>query len=403
MKHGSGMRSPLGTSRTSKQPDIRESGIVPARPRGHAQAMPRAVSLRTSRDGVSRFGATIAGAGDLLLVGARLEQCQPFAMLYRVTDEGVVRERVLRGARGHDGPSIATDGRRVAVGQPTQLPAGGTGFVSVYRRREGEAGELALETTLELKRETESDSTCAAFGQVVAIDHDLLAVGQPASVIVYRHSAVGWLSAGSLRPTLPYEWNPRFGLSCAVMGGRVLVGNPVEVDGHRAGPGRVFVYRQEGDHMELEAELTGDGIEGGRESEPRPGFGESFHVAGELLFITAPSELSPAGLASSRVYVYRARAAELVRIAALDVPSCRSVCVVGERVFVLGDELYVFGRQGNSFALLATYPVHGASADQVTMAACGALLVLGYPLGHAEHAAAERAPGEVALHFAEQL
>ncbi|MDB4977520.1 MAG: hypothetical protein JWN48_5861 [Myxococcaceae bacterium] len=355
--------------------------------------MPRAVSLRAPREAVSQFGSALASAGDLLLVAGRLEQTQPFATLYRITSEGVVRERLLRGAQLHGGPSLSTDGQRVAVGQPA--PEGGIGFVSVYRRREA---ELDLEATIELKPE---DPACAGLGQQVAIDRELLVLGQPASVCVYRHSAVGWLSAGSLRPTLPYEWNPRFGLSCAVVNGRVLVGNPVEIDGHRAGPGRVFVYRQEGDQMELETVLAGDGIEGGRESEPRLGFGGHIHAAGEFVVISAPHELSPSGTVHSRVYVYRVQDGALTRVAALETPNCRSVSLVGERLFVLGDSLQVFARTGNSFAELGAYPVNGASGGQVTMTACGSLLMLGYPAGHDE--SDEGSGGEVVLYFADQL
>lgn len=353
--------------------------------------MPRALSLRASRPELSQFGSVVAGGGDMLLVGSRFEQTRPFATLYRITSNGVVRERVLRGAEGHGGPSLATDGVRVAVGQPA--PEGAVnGFVNVYHRR---ADALELEATLELKPD---DPAAARFGQSVVIQKDLLVLGQPGSTAVYRHSAVGWLSAGTLQPSLPYEWNPNFGLSFNVVAGRVLVGNPVEIDGHRAGPGRVFVYRQEGDHMELEAELLGDGIEGGRDSEPKLGFGASIDVAGDFVLISAPYELSPTGTALSRIYVHRMHRGSLTRVATLDVPSCRSLCLIGERLFVLGDELSVFSRRGSTFELLASYPINGASGAQVTMARCGALLALGYPQGHDEGDA-----GEISLHFPDQL
>jgi len=353
------------------------------------------MTLRSSRVNVGAFGASLASGGDLLLVGGRLEHEHPFATLYRMTPEGVVRERVLRGSEGHEGPSLATDGTRVVVGQPAV--GSGTGFVSIYERvvREGEPASLELEATLELK--PEEGAACTGFGQVVALQGDLLVVGQPASVSIYRHSAVGWLCAATPRPALPYEWNPQFGLSCAVLGSRVLVGNPVEIDGHRAGPGRVFVYRQEGDSVELETELLGDGIEGGRE-EPNVGFGASIEVSGEFVLVTAPWELSSTGLAQSRVYVYRASSTGFARVATIEVPSVERVCMAGERLFVLGDELYVFGRRGNEFTSIGTYPVNGATANEVSMTASGSLLMLGYPAGHDDGEI-----GEVALHFADQL
>jgi hypothetical protein len=363
--------------------DARESGIVPALARGAHDALTPAVTLRPSRAGVAGFGEAVAGARDILLVGARLEAQQPFVTLYKVTDEGVVRERVLRGALGHGGPCLATDAERIAVGQPA--PDGGRGFVSVYRRN---AGELTLETTLEPGLE---ETSAASFGQRIAIADDLLVLGQPASVRVFRHSAVGWLSAGFLRPTLPYEWNPELGQNIGVLRGRVLVGNPIEIEGHRAGPGRVFVYKQVGDHMELESELTGDGIEGGREDTPREGFGACIQVSDDFVLISAPHELSAAGSPVSRVYLVRSQAGSLTRFACVDVPSCQGgACLIGERLFVLGDKLHVYARADNQFVPLASYPV--AEPSQTTLTRCGGLLSI----------ATRQEAGQVALHFPEQ-
>lgn len=407
MKHGSGARSPEAPAPDAEQRvntlDVRESGIVPARRRGHDDALLPAVTLRPSRDDISCFGEAMAGAGDMLLIGSRIsdvsgqalaqgstqnldvaEASQPFVVLYRITAEGVVRERVLRGEVGHESASLATDGTRVAVGQPA--PEGGLGSVSVYLRT---AGELTLEGRLEPRP---AESSEAQFGQRLALAGDLLVVGQPASVRVYRHSAVGWLSAGPLRPTLPYEWNPALGQSLGVLRDRVLVGNPVEIDGHRAGPGRVFVYRQADDQIELDNELTGDGIEGGREDTPRAGFGASIQVSGEFVLVSAPYELSQAGTTLSRVYVFRTAAGSLARFATLDVPSCQGgVCMVGERLFVLGDALYVYARAGNGFTPVGSYAL--SDARNTTLASCGKLLAM----------ATKQNAGQVSLHFPDHL
>lgn len=385
MKPRSGTRHAQSQPLQEKSPvDIRESGIVPARARGARETLTPAVTLRPARDDLSAFGASVVGASDILIVGSRHEEARPFATLYRITEEGVVRERVLRGAAGHDGPSLSTDGERIAVGQPARTS--GTGFVTVYRRR---GAELELETTLE---PAPDDASATRFGELVGLSHELLALGQAASVCVYRHSAVGWLSAGSLRPSLPYEWNPSFGKSLGVLGGRVLVGNPVELEGHRAGAGRVFVYRQDDDHMELECELQGDGIESGREEQPRSGFGHCIQVNGEFALITAPHELSASGTEHSVVYVYRVQAGALRRFARLEVPGCHGgACLNGERLVVLGDALFVFTRTAQGFEPVATYSIPDAS--QLTMASCGKLLALASP----------QAGGQVALHFADQL
>ncbi|HEX5657435.1 MAG TPA: hypothetical protein VFX59_09570 [Polyangiales bacterium] len=364
--------------------DIRESGIVPARDRGEDSALAAAVTLRAPRPGLNEFGRSLASCGDLLLIGCRQDDRNPFAVLYRITDQGLVRERLLRGAEGHQGPSLATDGERVAVGQPAA--DGSTGFACVYRRK---GTELELEAMIEGKPD---EANGQRVGEKVAIGDGLLVLGQPASVDVYRHAAVGWLAAGSLQPELPYAYNPGYGQSIAVLAGRVLVGNPIEINGHRAGSGRVFVYRPEGDQMVLEAELLGDGIESGRAEPPLPGFGASIQTHGEYAIITAPRELSITGAPQSRVYVFRAVGRELQRVAALDVPSCQGgASMVGDKLLVLGtDALYAFTRVGDSFQALATYAVENAS--QTTVSSVGRLVALSSP-----------EDGAVEMMFAEQL
>ena len=70
-----------------------------------------------------------------------------------------------------------------------------------------------------------------------------------------------------------------------------------------------------------------------------------------------------AGTSQSRVYVYRARDGKLARMAVVDVPSCHGgACLVGDKLIVLGDALYVFTRAGESFGVAAETEVHNASA-----------------------------------------
>jgi hypothetical protein len=370
----------------SVRPDLRESGIVPARKRGAAiKALPPALVLHAPRSGVSAFGSALAGASELLLVGGRLDETTPFATLYRRTENGFTRERLMHGVLDHRGPTLATDGVRVLVGQARGERGERTSFGAVYRRN---AHELELEATLEPRVD---DAQATLFGERAAIGHDLLVLGHSASLCVYRHSAVGWLSTGLLKPPTPYAWNPLLGHALGVLQGRVLVGNPVELEGHRAGPGRVFAFRSRGDHMQLESVLSGDGIECGREESPSLGFGASIHVADDLVAIGAPHELASDGTTRSRIYVYRAQSGALTPVARVDVPSCDGgVCIVGDRLFCLGDALYVFARRGPAqFVPLGSFDSAGASS----LTACGPLVALAAPSG----------AGKIALHFVAQF
>ncbi|MET0340506.1 MAG: hypothetical protein ABW252_05860 [Polyangiales bacterium] len=363
--------------------EIHESGIVPSRPRDELTV---ALSLPAPRENVLGFGASVTSADDILVVGGRVDERFPFAALYRITPEGAVRERVLQGAPSHLGPCLATDGTRVVVGQPSA--DGGTGLVTVYRRREQ---GLDVEVTFEGEPGTPAG---ARFGERIALGGELLVLGQAASVSVYRHSPVGWLAAGALGATFPYSWNPMFGASLGVVRGRVLVGNPVELSGHRAGPGRVCVYRHDEGGMVLEATLVGEGIEFGRSDRPALGFGASLQVAGDFVLIGAPHEQLASGTSGSRVYVYRAdERGAFERVASIPVPGCEGgVCLVGEKLFVLDDALHVLARQGSTFTAYARYAL--PYPDGARLATCGRLLALGQP---------SRGAGEVTLHFPEQL
>lgn len=347
---------------------MRDSGIVPSqhRRKSSERALRPATVLQAPRTDLSDFGSALSGARDALVIGGRLRTRQPYAALYRLHADRAVRVATTHGVSEHDGPCLATDGRRIVMTQPHASH----GFANVYRCAQD---AVALETTL---RRPDDLPTPSAFAQSAAVAGELLVLGHSASVAIYRHSAVSWLSTGTLRPQLPYGWNPRFGRALAVLDEQVFVGNPVEVEGHRAGPGRVLVYRQRGERSELTCELRGDGIESGRR-EPYPlGFGAAIHAAGELVAITAPSERSRDGHLRARVYLYRRERDTLSRYAQLTVPNCQhGVCIVGDRLFVLGDRLYVYARAGRSLQEVASYDRAGAEA----IVSCGEFIALAHP------------------------
>ncbi len=372
--------SSLGSRVEVRATVVRQSGVVP-----RALGMFASLGiLRAPHRAIAGFGATLASAGEHLLVGAHSPDHPPFAALYRLTGEGAVRERVLCGVDGQRGPSLATDGTRIAVGQAAGPRSTRAGFVGMYQAR---GGELAFEGLIEAP----DDAVGRRFGELVALDGSLLVTGCHGSLLAYRHSAVGWLRAGAIQPPRAYAWNPALGRGLALGQGRILIGNPVEMSGQRLGPGRVFVYRERGDRIELEGVLHGDGLEADGEGRPRLGFGASLHLHGELAVITAPHELVEDGRARSRVYVYRLAEGAFTRIAALTLPSCHGgACLLDGRLYVLGDALHVFSQNGHRFEELTTHPL--GEGRPARLAVCGPLLAIGDP-----------SAGQVSLHAAALL
>lgn len=180
------------------------------------------------------------------------------------------------------GRAVALDGNTLLVGAPLRGPAGNKGAVYVWER--GADG-------WSLKGELARPAGVARFGSAIALDGGRCVVGSPGAQLdasgqafVYDRGADGWRLTGILRPEDGVAGS--FGSAVAVDGDVVAVGDPARSNlplplGH----GAVFVFTRsaEGWARESVLELGGAAAR----------LGEAVAVSGTTVFAGAP--LSAAG------------------------------------------------------------------------------------------------------------
>lgn len=193
-------------------------------------------------------------------------------------------------AGDHYGRALALDGATLLVGAPYQGPAGNQGSVHVWERS---ADGWAL------KGELPRPAGVARFGSALALDGDRCVVGSPGAQIdtsgqafVYDRVADGWRLTGLLRPEDGVAGS--FGSAVAIDGDVVAVGDPSRSElplplGH----GAVFVFARSAEGWHRKAVLELDG--------PAAQLGSAVAVSGTTIFAGAP--LSSAG---GEVFVFDA-------------------------------------------------------------------------------------------------
>ena len=196
------------------------------------------------------------------------------------------------------GSTLALDQRRVAVGAPGELLAGGgTGAVHIHRQV---GGAWSSEGKLVASMPSSSDD----FARDVAVDGNLIAVGAPGSdafgidsgaVHVFRRIAGVWTQEAWLRP---FDLNPYdgFGEAVAVSGDTLAVGCP----GHDVpipNGGAVYVYRYLGGAWQTEDKLLPPTMV------TSSAFGAAVALEGERLVVGRPGD-QPFGFASGMAFTY---------------------------------------------------------------------------------------------------
>jgi len=194
-----------------------------------------------------RFAVSIAIDGEWMAVGAGA--VPGYAAIYRRGRHGWVEDAILEAPPGtpasHFGLTVALSGQRVALADPLMdLHGLNTGGVWVFERVDGAWRVETLLTADETGR-----AGLAEFGRGVALSGDWLVAGVPrdddhgshtGSAYIFRRTAEGWVQWAKLTPPFP-RGNAEFGHFVAIDGDILAVGEShPPLDGSRA----VAVYRR---------------------------------------------------------------------------------------------------------------------------------------------------------------
>lgn len=230
----------------------------------------------------ARFGAAVAAAGDLLAVGSPRADGGPGAIDSGAVDvfdvaegqNGMLHARPIarlvpptQSTSGRFGASIATDGDRIAVGEPgagTGIPR--PGAVHVFRRH---GGAWRLEVTLRA-----SAGAVGWHGAAVALAGANLLAGAPVArpwgagtprvgaVEHWQLSPAGWRRVRTISPDDAASDGAGFGSALAILGDAAAIGSPGDdLLGEDAGAAYVCdLATGRADRLDAQRAGTGDGL-----------------------------------------------------------------------------------------------------------------------------------------------
>jgi len=242
------------------------------------------------------------------------------------------------------GTAVVVAGDEVLIGRPGvvpgfPMPPSQAGAVQVYRRRAGggwaQVGSIAAR---DIKIED-------AFGQALAIDGKLLAVGAPGTaekrgaVYIFERDGSGqWIERAKLTSTNAGE-GERFGRALALKGGVLLAGSP----GYAENNGRVVVFRQGSGPTAWtqQGTLVGSAANAGER------FGMAVALDRDRALIGAPGEFPSKSGIAGRAVVFRRSSNSWVKEAVL---GGEGVAALGAAVLFDGEAAYVAAPASDSAA-----------------------------------------------------
>ncbi len=262
----------------------------------------------------AEFGAAVAIDGDRLVIGAPREAggvpTEGAAYVFRRTATGWRQvARLASPAPGFDdqfGAAVAIQGATILVGAPSED--------SAAQGIDGDAtNDAAVDSgAVYVFRETAVDAWAAVtyvkapervrgFGNAVALDGDVAVIGAAGSGRAYAMRRAGdtWSAGVALVPTTPSTNLTGYGVSVAISGGVIAVGDPFDsgvgpgVDGDAAqlgptGGGAVHLFR------DAAGAWRGDGYIKASRPLLNDNFGMRVAILGDVLLVGAPSNASAA-------------------------------------------------------------------------------------------------------------
>jgi FG-GAP repeat protein len=269
------------------------------------------------------FGASVAKAGDLAVIGATGTD----RAVYLFTRQDAAWKQSVRipapaDAHGQFGMSVAVGGETVVVGSPG-IPdlAGHEGSAYVFVRERG---------TGAWKTEQRLTAPGNLFGSAVAISGNTLLVGGDEFAYVFVRGAAGWVLQQKLLPeTDDALGNSEFGwLSVSVDG------DTAAVSAYRVGA--AYVFHRSGETWTRQARLVAP------EPAYAPGYGRSVALGGGRLVVGAPQSYDKSTGPGAAFVFKRASLAHLpkwVQEARLTPALGVAGDLFGESVAISGDDI----------------------------------------------------------------
>ncbi|MDD1684242.1 MAG: FG-GAP repeat protein [Methanoregula sp.] len=252
------------------------------------------------------------------------------------------------------------------------------GFVSVTGAAAREQKPLD-----EIRLTAENPVANAQFGRSVAMDGDLVSVGEGGdgvvgAVYLYKRQGMTYVPEATLAFPETYPDTcpekdagncPEFGRTVAIQGNVVFVGARFAPVGNLKA-GAVYVFRKHGDSWQLEDKIVSPAPEVG------DNFGRALAIQGDLLVVTARKNAAEKGAA----YVFEKKGGQYVLEANILASDSEDGDYFGQAVDLQGDVIavtarnanpssagafYLFRRSGNGWAEIAKVtPENGKKNDQ---------------------------------------
>ncbi len=245
------------------------------------------------------------------------------------------------------GSAVAVTSNEILIGRPGlvpgfPMPASQTGGVHVFRR--GAGGRWAEVAAVTAGGITLQDG----FGQAIAIDGKLMAVGAPGTaelrgaVYVFERDGSGRWAERARLTHAGGAAGDRFGRALALKGGVLLVGAPGQAE-HK---GQVVVFRQGSGP----ASWAQQGILVGSPEDPAERFGTAVALDRDRALIGAPGQVFGDSGRVGRAMVFRRSGDSWVKEAVLSAPGDAKVRGLGAALLFDGDAAYVSAVASDSAA-----------------------------------------------------
>ncbi|MDD1668846.1 MAG: FG-GAP repeat protein [Methanomicrobiales archaeon] len=273
----------------------------------------------------AEFGRAVAIQGNRVIVGARFAQVGTLSkagaayVFRKYGGSWHFEEKITSPNPANEdnfGRALAVEGDLLVVtARKEKTDADDVGAAYVFRYRGGS-------WTYQEKLTASDPAPGAYFGQSVALQGDLLAIGArnadpngAGGFYLFRRSGNGWMEFAKVTPPNGKK-NDQYGFSIAFTGDTIVVGaRRADMGTSNPDTGAAYVYSLQGDSVELVTKLTASDAEAYDE------FGQSVALAGDIIAVGAWKDDIGDNLDQGSIYLFRRAGGEWIgagKVAASD-------------------------------------------------------------------------------------